>query len=90
MDGILNLLGHQSGTAEVESVLVAHPSVVHAADVGIPYTIKGQGICCFTTLTEGFVESTESVKELLSEQRVTREDKKVDDLDMNMIANIVP
>mmetsp|Transcript_25367 Transcript_25367/g.43030 ORF Transcript_25367/g.43030 Transcript_25367/m.43030 type:complete len:289 (-) Transcript_25367:76-942(-) len=64
VDDVLNVSGHRIGTAEVESALVAHPAVAQAAVVGIPHEIKGQGICCFTTLAEGFAESDELVKEL--------------------------
>lgn len=64
VDDVLNVSGHRIGTAEVESGLVAHPAVAQAAVVGVPCHIKGQGICCFTTLTEGYAESPELIKEL--------------------------
>ena len=35
------------GPAEVESILVAHPSVSEAAAVGVPDPIKGQSVVCF-------------------------------------------
>jgi acetyl-CoA synthetase len=38
---VLNVSGHRLGTAEVESALVLHPSVVEAAVVGVPHDIKG-------------------------------------------------
>ena len=41
------------GTAEVESALVAHPSVSEAAVVGYPHDIKGQGIYAYVTLMSG-------------------------------------
>ena len=63
-DDVLNTSGHRIGTAEVESALVAHPAVSQAAVVGFPHDIKGQGICCYTTLTVGFEESTDLTKEL--------------------------
>jgi len=69
VDDVLNVSGHRIGTAEVESALVAHPAVAQAAVVGIPHAIKGQGICCFTTLAEGFVESDDLVKELRNSVR---------------------
>ena len=49
------------GTAEVESALVAHPSVSEAAVVGYPHDIKGQGIYCYVTLTVG-IQSTEDLR----------------------------
>lgn len=64
VDDVLNVSGHRIGTAEVESALVAHPAVAQAAVVGVPHEIKGQGICCFTTLAEGYPESDDLIKEL--------------------------
>ncbi|WP_404403174.1 acetate--CoA ligase [Pelagibacterium halotolerans] len=53
VDDVLNVSGHRLGTAEVESALVAHPSVSEAAVVGFPHDIKGQGIYCYVTLMAG-------------------------------------
>jgi acetyl-CoA synthetase len=53
VDDVLNVAGHRLGTAEIESVLVAHPTVAEAAVVGFPHDIKGQGIYCFVTLKTG-------------------------------------
>jgi len=64
VDDVLNVSGHRIGTAEVESALVAHPAVSQAAAVGFPHAIKGEAICCYTTLTVGYEESTELIKEL--------------------------
>src|SRR5258706_16444568 len=49
----LNVAGHRLGTAEVESALVAHPSVAEEAVVGRPDELKGQGIVAFVTLRGG-------------------------------------
>eukprot|EP00588_Corethron_pennatum_P011704 CAMPEP_0194278832 /NCGR_PEP_ID=MMETSP0169-20130528/12344_1 /TAXON_ID=218684 /ORGANISM="Corethron pennatum, Strain L29A3" /LENGTH=656 /DNA_ID=CAMNT_0039023117 /DNA_START=66 /DNA_END=2036 /DNA_ORIENTATION=- len=64
VDDVLNVSGHRIGTAEVESALVAHPAVAQAAVVGYPHDIKGQGICCYTTLTVGYEEGPDLVKQL--------------------------
>jgi len=64
VDDVLNVSGHRIGTAEVESALVAHPAVAQAAAVGYPHDIKGEAICCYTTLTVGYEESEDLVKEL--------------------------
>ena len=53
MDDVLNVAGHRLGTAEVESALVAHPSVAEAAVVGRPDEMKGQGVVAFVTLRTG-------------------------------------
>lgn len=50
LDDVLNVSGHRLGTAEVESALVAHPTVAEAAAVGAPHEIKGQAVICFVTL----------------------------------------
>ncbi len=61
VDDVINVSGHRMGTAEVESALVAHPSVSEAAVVGYPHEIKGQGIYAYVTLTEG-VETSEELR----------------------------
>ncbi|MDX2225117.1 MAG: acetate--CoA ligase, partial [Rhodospirillaceae bacterium] len=53
VDDVINVSGHRLGTAEVESALVAHPSVAEAAVVGYPHDIKGQGIYAYVTLKAG-------------------------------------
>ena len=55
VDDVLNISGHRIGTAEVESVLVAHPKVAEAAAVGFPHDIKGQGLYVYVTLNSGIV-----------------------------------
>ncbi len=61
VDDVINVSGHRMGTAEVESALVAHPSVSESAVVGYPHEIKGQGIYCYVTLMEG-QEYTDELK----------------------------
>ncbi|MGR3551731.1 acetate--CoA ligase [Pseudooceanicola sp.] len=64
VDDVINVSGHRMGTAEVESALVAHPSVAEAAVVGYPHDVKGQGIYCYITLMNGVAPSDELIKEL--------------------------
>jgi acetyl-CoA synthetase len=64
VDDVLNVSGHRMGTAEIESALVAHPSVAEAAVVGFPHDIKGQGIYCYVTLKAGEEPSDALSKEL--------------------------
>ncbi|MEE4162382.1 MAG: acetate--CoA ligase [Woeseiaceae bacterium] len=64
VDDVLNVSGHRMGTAEIESALVAHPSVAEAAVVGYPHAIKGQGIYAYVTLMEGIQPSDELYAEL--------------------------
>ncbi len=61
VDDVLNVSGHRLGTAEIESALVANPSVAEAAVVGYPHDIKGQGIYAFVTLKTG-IEPTETLR----------------------------
>jgi acetyl-CoA synthetase len=49
-DDTLNVAGKRIGPAEIESVLVEHPSVVEAAVVGVPDDVKGEAIWCFCVL----------------------------------------
>ena len=53
VDDVLNVSGHRMGTAEIESALVAHPSVSEAAVVGYPHDIKGQGIYVYVSMMAG-------------------------------------
>jgi len=69
VDDVINVSGHRIGTAEVESALVAHPSVAQAAVVGKPHDIKGQGICAFCMLRNGYEESTDLIKDLRMQVR---------------------
>lgn len=69
IDDVINVSGHRLGTAEIESALVAHPSVAEAAVVGIPHNIKGQGIYCYVILKNGFQGDETLRKELIQEVR---------------------
>ena len=64
VDDVLNVSGHRLGTAEIESALVAHPSVAEAAIVGFPHDIKGQAIYAYVTLTHDSKPNDELVIEL--------------------------
>jgi acetyl-CoA synthetase len=71
VDDVLNVSGHRIGTAEVESVFVAHPSVAEAAVVGYPHEIKGQGLYCYITLKKDQEPTDEMKKELVHWVRKT-------------------
>ena len=64
VDDVINVSGHRLGTAEIESALVAHPSVSEAAVVGMPHDVKGQAVYAYVTLKSGIDESDELKKEL--------------------------
>jgi acetyl-CoA synthetase len=65
VDDVLNVSGHRLGTAEIESALVAHPSVAEAAVVGMPHEMKGQGIAAFVTLKSGITPNDGLKRELI-------------------------
>jgi len=69
VDDVINVAGHRLGTAEVESALVAHPTVAEAAVVGMPHDIKGQGIYAYVTLKLGVQESDSLRTELVQHVR---------------------
>lgn len=69
IDDVINVSGHRIGTAEVESALVAHPSVAEAAVVGFPHEIKGEGIYVYVVLKEGYEPSKDLEKLLVSHIR---------------------
>ena len=52
-DDTLKIAGKRVGPAEVESVLVSHPSVAEAAAVGVPHEVKGEAVVCFAVLRPG-------------------------------------
>lgn len=61
VDDLINVAGHRIGTAEVESALVAHPTVAEAAVVPYPHDIKGQAIYAYVTLKVG-VEPSDTLR----------------------------
>ncbi len=64
IDDVLNISGHRMGTAELESVLVAHDAVSEAAVVGFSHSIKGQAIYVYVTLMQGIEETPEIIQSL--------------------------
>ena len=66
VDDVVNVAGHRLGTAEVESVLVAHPTVAEAAVVGRPDDMKGQALVAFVTLKGGQEPSAELNQALIA------------------------
>jgi acetyl-CoA synthetase len=60
-DDTLKIAGKRVGPAEIESVLVSHPSVNEAAAIGVPHDIKGEAVVCFAVLRPGF-EPTDALR----------------------------
>ena len=63
-DDTLNIAGKRLGPAELESAIVAHPSVAEAAAVGVPHDVKGEVAWVFCALVPGAEPSEELVGEL--------------------------
>jgi acetyl-CoA synthetase len=57
IDDVINVSGHRLSTMELESCLVAHPSVAEAAVVGFEHEIKGEGIAAYIIVNSGFSQS---------------------------------
>ena len=63
-DDTLKVSGKRVGPAEVESVLVAHPSVAEAAVVGVPDEVHGSAMIAFCVLRSGEHEPGKLAAEL--------------------------
>jgi acetyl-CoA synthetase len=68
IDDVLNVSGHRMGTMEIESALVAHPSVAEAAVVGKPDDTTGEAVCAFVVLKQAR-PTGEEAKKLAAELR---------------------
>lgn len=70
-DDTLKVAGKRVGPAEVESILVAHPSVAEAAVIGIPDDVKGSAMIAFCVPVAGAPtgpEIAEQLRERVGEQ----------------------
>jgi acetyl-CoA synthetase len=66
VDDVVNVSGHRLGTAEIESSLVSHKTVVEAAVVARPDALKGNALIAFVTL-QNDAEPNPQLKEELRE-----------------------
>lgn len=64
VDDVIVVSGHNIGTAEVESALVAHHSIAEAAVVGKPDDFKTTVIVAFVTLKTGILPNKELEEQL--------------------------
>ncbi|MCS6805427.1 MAG: AMP-binding protein [Acidobacteriota bacterium] len=70
-DDTLKVAGKRVGPAEVESILVAHPSVAEAAVIGIPDEVKGSAMIAFCVPVAGAPtgpDVAEQLRERVGEQ----------------------
>ncbi len=63
-DDTIKIAGKRLGPAEVESILVGHPSVIEAGAIGIPHEIKGSELIVFCVLDSGIKASSKLQEEL--------------------------
>ncbi len=63
-DDVVKVAGNRIGTAEVESALVSHESVVEAAVIGKPHQTAGEMIKAFVILKQGEQEDPDLIKSL--------------------------
>jgi acetyl-CoA synthetase len=63
-DDVIKVSGYRLGTAEIESALVAHPSVAEAACIGVPDEVKGNLIHAYCILVAGHEGNDALVKTL--------------------------
>ncbi|MCA1009359.1 AMP-binding protein [Halobacillus halophilus] len=65
-DDVLNVAGKRLGPAEVESVLVEHPSITEAGVIGVPHEVKGEEAVAFVVLNPNTKRSDELISEFKS------------------------
>ncbi len=68
VDDVLNVSGHRLGTMEIESALVAHPSVAEAAVVGKPDDVKGESVVAFVLPQSGFTVDPKELRAHVSRE----------------------
>ena len=64
IDDVINVSGHRLSTAEIESVLVAHPAVTEAAVIAASDDLTGQAVVAYVTLGAGTVPGPQLEAEL--------------------------
>ena len=66
-DETLNIAGKRLGPAEVESILVEHPSVSMAAAIGIPDDIKGETIVAYVVASSPSDELADALADAVAD-----------------------
>ncbi len=51
-DDTIKIAGKRVGPNEYESALMNHPRVAEAAAIGLPHSLKGEGVTCFVVLKD--------------------------------------
>ncbi|MFN8240495.1 MAG: acetate--CoA ligase [Bacteroidales bacterium] len=63
-DDVIKVSGYRLGSAEIESIMINHPSIAESAAIALPHPVKGNCIHVFAVLRKGFQESKELEHEL--------------------------
>ena len=69
VDDVMNVSGHRLSTTEIESSLVAHPSVAESAVVGAKDETTGEAVVAFVLLTEDAAAADRGQLVPVAEQR---------------------
>jgi acetyl-CoA synthetase len=64
-DDVIQVAGHGISSAEIESVVTSHKSVVEAAAIGVPDAIKGYKIIVYAVLVKSVQSSEDLEKEII-------------------------
>jgi acetyl-CoA synthetase len=64
-DDVIKVSGYRLGSAEIESALITHRSVVESAAIALPHELKGNGIHCYVVLRSGYEPTPILEKELI-------------------------
>ncbi len=63
VDDVINVSGHRLSTIEIESALVAHPSVGEAGVVGVSDATTGEAVAAFVVASDGLVGGADASPE---------------------------
>ncbi|RST65662.1 AMP-dependent synthetase [Bacillus pumilus] len=63
-DDVINTAGKRVGPAEIESILVGHPTVHEAAVIGVKDEVKGEALVCFIVTSPQSCDETKLIQEL--------------------------
>jgi acetyl-CoA synthetase len=64
LDDVIRVNGHRFGSVEIESALLTHESVVEAAVVGMPHSLKGQSIYAYVIVSHKTPRTPQLLEEL--------------------------
>jgi acetyl-CoA synthetase len=65
-DDVIKVSGYRLGSAEIESVMISHPSIAESAAIALPHPVKGNCIHVFAVLRNGYEAGKDLEKELIS------------------------